>query len=935
MTYPATYPATYGLAFPDGSLGPKVEIDVGAWTDITSRVAIDDGGAAGAITITRGRADGSQQANPSTAVMKWNNVDGAMSPRNPLGPYYGSLGRNTAVRVSIPAVSTYLRTENDTSSVSAPDSAILSITGSIDIRIDLQLSGYGASALAHKYVRAGNQVSWAFCLEDNGMLSLTWSPDGTTTNAVKAFSTTAIPTPARQAVRVTLNTATGTVTFYTAPTISGTWTQLGATSTTGATSIFDSSSPVGLSYNADLAALGYTACQGRIYAFQLLSGIGGSTAASPDFTTATPGALSLTDLQGNVWTTSAAEFSGRDYRYHGQCAALPQEWDVTGLDAWTPVTAAGPLRRFNRNLSPLGSAMKRAVLAYNGTSAPIAYWPCEDAASATQLGSALPGGSAMGWTGNLTRAADSGFVCSKPVPTLNGAKVQGHVPASFGLHTAIRFLLHIPSGTTTAAGAEICEIRLSYQGSETIEVLKLLYQSGGALQAIALLEGGTTVLDTGNVAVGAAGELLLVSIELSSTGGGAPTGTLTLNTYSAGSTVPVSGTASTSFLAGDWAVTQVRFNRLSDITDATSFGHVAVFGPSAFPPASDFASPLSAWAGETAASRFARLCLEQGLRARIYGHPAASVRMGIQETKTIAELLQECEDSDQGMIYEARSTLAIGYRTSNSMSAQSSAVSLNYSQDNLSPPLTPTDDDQYTANNWSVTRTNGSGATAKLNDGSPMSISPPPIGVGDYQNSKSVSLFSDTQATDVANWLVHLGTVDEERYPAMNVDLATASLSSLFWPVAGTDCGDRVSVSNLPAFLPPDGIEALVWGATEVIADKVFRISWQTQPESPYEVLVADTSRADTGGATLSSAITSTATTMTVATATGSALWTTAAGDFPFDVILGGERITVTNITGTSSPQTFTIARSVNGIVKSHNSGEKISLFSPAYFALA
>ncbi len=69
----------------------------------------------------------------------------------------------------------------------------------------------------------------------------------------------------------------------------------------------------------------------------------------------------------------------------------------------------------------------------------------------------------------------------------------------------------------------------------------------------------------------------------------------------------------------------------------------------------------------------------------------------------------------------------------------------------------------------------------------------------------------------------------------------------------------------------------------------------------------------------------------TVATTTAtSPVWTTAAADFPFDIAAGGERMTVTNITGSSSPQTFTVARSVNGVAKSQTAGTDVRLWQPA-----
>ena len=86
--------------------------------------------------------------------------------------------------------------------------------------------------------------------------------------------------------------------------------------------------------------------------------------------------------------------------------------------------------------------------------------------------------------------------------------------------------------------------------------------------------------------------------------------------------------------------------------------------------------------------------------------------------------------------------------------------------------------------------------------------------------------------------------------------------------------------------------------------------------------------------AAMSSVYNSAATTLYVATSNpATPLWTTTAGDFPLDIAVDGERITVTNITGSSSPQTFTVTRSVNGVVKSHSSGADVRLWTPPVYA--
>lgn len=72
----------------------------GVWVDITSYVLTRDGG--GKIEISRGQSDEGAQVERSTCAFELNNRDGRFSPRNPTGPYYGLIGRNTPLRVSVP-----------------------------------------------------------------------------------------------------------------------------------------------------------------------------------------------------------------------------------------------------------------------------------------------------------------------------------------------------------------------------------------------------------------------------------------------------------------------------------------------------------------------------------------------------------------------------------------------------------------------------------------------------------------------------------------------------------------------------------------------------------------------------------------------------------------------------------------------------------------
>ena len=912
----------------------QVELNLaGTWTGITA-YAMQRDGSSPPVTITRGRQDEQSQITPTQVGMQWNNRDGRFSPRNPTGPYYGSLFKNAGCRVSVPAAASYLRLEDDAVSyVSCPASAGIEISGDLDLRIDVQPSSYGSMFFAGRY--DGGTWGWAWYANADGTVTFQWPDSGGT--GWQATSTVSLPDSGRWATRVTLAASSGTVTFYTAGTIAGSWAQLGATVNTAAASLRGGNSPCQVGYSADWAAVGVGGLQGKVNAFQILSGIGGTLKASPDFSAATAGASTYTDAESNVWTVQGtAEYSGRDYRAHVECSALPQSWDATGTDVWTPVTGGGVLRRLSQGQAPVTSPMKRGIQAKTGALKPVAYWPMEDAGAAASLGSAT-GGPAMTFTSGLQLAADSGFACSQPIPTLGGAELDGVIPAytppGLGVAIVMRFLMDTPSSTSTPDNAIIARVLCT----DTVREFTLRYRTGGGLDLSGWDNLGGNLFDTGIVGFAVKGKQVQVEMALQIIGGNL--------TYSVTTLLPGASTGlSSSGNIGVGAIgiaTAVQLNPNNTISDI-SVGHLYV--QSSYGSLYEDFQPLQAWNGETAGARFVRLCSENGLTSRLMGWAPASVAMGAQPIDTIANLLQLCETTDMGMLYEPRQAgPAVGYRTLASLTGQAPALVLDYPSGHLGDGqqgLSPQDDDQLTRNDITVTDENGSSIQITLDDGSALSTGQPPDGVGDYPDSQTVSVQDDaSQLGDLAAWRLHIGTVNEERYPVIAVNLARAEVQALTASMQALDIGDYLQITNPPAWLPPGTIRQLAAGATESLGGFWWLMSWNAVPESPYEVAISDDvvyGHAGTDGSALHSNITSSATSMSVdTTGPSGVIWTTAAGDFPFDVLMGGEQITVTNITGSSSPQSFTITRSVNGVVKAHTAGETITMAYPAIAAVA
>lgn len=905
-TIAAAAPWAAGIAvispsFPLAPLDLRAELDLaGTWTDVTS-LAYQREGSQAAADVTRGKPDESSQANPAAATFELNNRGGQFSPKDPSSPYFGRFGRNTPVRLSVPAQNNYLRLEAGVAARAyVSNDANLAISGSIDVRIQLALTDWQGCVLAAKWDGGGD---WYWALNADGTLTFGWYDSSGSFHAVT--STAPVPfTRSQFAVRATMGATTGSVTFYASSTIGGTWTQLGAVSSgTGgaATSVgVSSGSPLAVGYSFNI--LSSNNLYGRVYEFQLRTGIGGTLVADGIFSAQAAGATSWTDAQGNAWQlTGGAEISSRNYRYHGECSALPPKWDASGNDVSVPVTTAGVLRRLGQGQSPVMSPMKRALLAQSGTLTCRAYWPCEDAKGATSFGSAV-GGPPMQFTVSRppSLAADTTFLASAALPTLSNSGWRGVVPSYSGAGSiVVRFLVKLgSSGVSTLPATGWPLVRVYITGGTCTSMDLLIFP--GYYMGIQGSQSTAGSVFSGEYNFGwASGSAFWCSLELRPSGS---TVNWSIEAFGPGAPVTGGGNGSFTGTVGSASAVAVHAGTMTD----SVIGQVSV--QSDWESLFNLAQPLNSWQGETAGARIARLCGENNVAARIVGSPGQSAPMGPQSPATLLQLLQECEDADRGLLYDSRHALGIGYRTYASLCAQSPAVTLDYSQATLGggdSGVEPTYDDQYIRNDMTVTRgSTGGGSSAQgsayqltLSDGSPMSTGSPPGGVGDYSDSITVNVETDAMAADVAGWMVHVGTIDEARWPAIPVNLARAIIQSsgLYYVLLDLDVGDYVSIVNPPSWMTPNAIRQLAYGTHEKLGGIHHELELNGVPEAPYEVMLLDDpayGHADTDGSALRLAATATATTLAVASA--GLPWTTSAGDLPFDLAISGERVTVT-----------------------------------------
>lgn len=426
-----------------------------------------------------------------------------------------------------------------------------------------------------------------------------------------------------------------------------------------------------------------------------------------------------------------------------------------------------------------------------------------------------PGGGGGGGDGNTTTPYFLG------ANGYSGQVALIYTPSSVPNANIFRFLLEIPAGGEVD-GTVIAQM---FTGG-TVFRCDVIYRTGGNLQLKGYNSVPAQIFDSGSQVFSANGQPMMVSVELGTSGANV--------TWKLTAILPGAGSALATFsgsVAGTiGSVTEIKFDPTAALT-ATTVGHATV--QYALVPLTDLADPINGYAGELAGDRITRLCGEEGFAAVITGSSGDTAAMGPQADDTLLNLLQACEDVDRGLLYEPRDSLAIAYRTQTDLTNQTPVI-LDYSAAVLAQDLVPTADDQQTRNDVTITRTNGSSVRVTLDTGA-LSTLDPPDGVGRYTYSATVDCFTDSQLTTIADWILSLGTVDDLRYPVINLDLARSEVNAIFADLVGLNVGSFVEITNGPEWLPPGPIDQLALGFTEVLNAYQWTIALNCVPELPYE----------------------------------------------------------------------------------------------------
>lgn len=932
------------MAFPQTKLPLLTEILVdGAWSEETRRIEAG-------LTITRGRRDWASRVIASRADPVFPNEDGRYSNRNPNSPLFGKLGRGTKLRHRI-------RWVQATFSGTASGSWSPTDTG--------QTWTCTGGTLATDYSESGGIGRHVLTTAGPTRNSLLVAP-ASATDIVATAAFSAVPTGGNlyaligladgdpnngYLARLQLSTA-GVLQLSIRKRLTATETVIVAPTTIATGYVAGTRWTVRLQWVAGLlraAAWLEASAPTQTDTWQC---VGADTAGSfgpRDFTH-----LLLRSVSDSAVTTVNPEVRWdnaevNNYRMHGELAASVPNWDLSGKVVNAPFQAAGVLQRLSEGNPPKLSALRRTVLA----NAPVGYWHMEDESDTTQFASALDASAGtVGFWGldpnvTVSPAALSTLPGSASVPSMSpGSTVEFKAPV-YTETGAMNVSIPIYIPTITSAGFVI-EVR-TVNTTMIRTIIVPIDATGGIWEAFAQNEvrGGEEYWSEpadSTPMTDIVGQWILFELEAVQS-----TGQWNVRLRSTAGAVirAISGTSVAAY--GKIKSVSILIPTEPVTDEPMGAGHVQIYNratTTAGNAGSYFTSTMLAicsamtgHAGDTAHRRIGRVCEEAGVAYALAAASDTSALVGVQPVETTPEVCFAAAEADQGLLYEPRHAFGLEFRPRTTLYDQT-GLQLDYDGGVISPPFQPTADGQILRNDVIAKRDNGSSARVIVRDG--------PLGtdaIGVQDEALSWNVYGDDQLPGIAGWRAHLGTWDEDRYPTLSVNFAAPDVAndpSLVGALVGLEIGDVATVINQPTpWMPPTDVALLAEGSTEWFGNgREWTITWQCTPAGPWRVLeyAADTgdTNPDLGRYEADSFALAVArdTTQTSWSVNCVPLFTTVADDFT-PVIRAdceGEEIWITNATGAAAPQTLTVQRSKNGVVKSHGVGAPITLLDAAIY---
>lgn len=296
-----------------------------------------------------------------------------------------------------------------------------------------------------------------------------------------------------------------------------------------------------------------------------------------------------------------------------------------------------------------------------------------------------------------------------------------------------------------------------------------------------------------------------------------------------------------------------------------------------------------------------------------YLYPGAQFKIYVTATGSTSGVLHtvtEVEDNGVQLFVTYTPASASAPTTANTLSIHRNGYSeLDYSAGEIQRPFAPKRDDRLTANRVRVKRPEGSEIVVEESVG-PRSTQDPPNGIGLYDIPYELNLYSDGKLAEQATWLLNQGTRYENRFPDnLGIAMHHSSLSARQAELLNMDIGHKLVVTDAEEAHLYDPLQQIMRGYVEIFdGNRLHTITANTISALQYNILEFDNTDLDCRWAgdntTLAEDIDSTQT-GSIDVSTGATIWTQDATDFPLDVMIGGERITLSDINGAPGGVSF------------------------------
>lgn len=601
-------------------------------------------------------------------------------------------------------------------------------------------------------------------------------------------------------------------------------------------------------------------------------------------------------------------------------------WDPDRTEEHTPGSGRGRsacafqgqglLSRLGQWTDTIADAMQRQVLSYASL---IGFWTLQGGNTDTtrlteSSGRATPGTI----TGAVTMAGDNGPAGGdKCIELGTNAQLSGRFAFSTAPGWQTVFHVKLPAVPGSAVYGTLYRVRLS--NGDTI-----VWQIDSTTYRILVTAADGTALMSSVIGRGAVDVTTYIRHRLKATISG---GTVTLEfawyqqdgAFIVGGTGTYARTAVGSLLT--WDALQMGHSLGAGYCQVYAVTDTTLDLTGSFPAVASF----NGYFRERAGRRWLRLMGEQGLTAYLDGAADDTVEMGRQRPGVFVDLIDEIMRTDDAVVYDEPNDIALTMRTRIALLDQTVQLSLN--RTDCKAPLKRLADKSGLVNYVTVHNFDDTAST-DVDTTSPLSISPPPAGMGLIKKTVEVNQANSDQALDDrAAWELNKGITDKPRYKTIIVNLTEAG-APLIAACNVLRPGDLVELTGAEY----DVVRLHIMKFVHVIGAKARTATLTCRQADAWSPGLYDDAAAmyDVAFQTTTGTLTTTA--FTVATVTPVAgttdTWSTTA--VPYDIMITGERMTVTVASAPASgAQNLTVTRSVNGVVKTHAVGESISLAAP------